>query len=98
MNGDTQVDYVEGVTTVPNGTVVYYENTMLFCIQDNDTTTPDISVWAKDLSTWSEIQFQKNVETKEKKILSYNFCFVSTSCTPLFAYGRMVELHRYCGR
>ena len=64
MNGDTQVDYVEGVTTVPNGTVVYYENTMLFCIQDNDTNVPDITDWAKDLSTWSEIQFQKNVETR----------------------------------
>ncbi len=64
MNGNNQVDYVEGVTTVPNGTVVYYANNMLFCIKDNDTNVPDITDWAKDLSTWSEIQFQKNVETK----------------------------------
>jgi hypothetical protein len=64
MNGNTQVDYVEGVTTVPNGTVVYYANNMLLCIKDNDTNVPDITDWAKDLSTWSEIQFQKNVETR----------------------------------
>lgn len=64
MNDATQVDYIDGTTTVPEDTVVYYENAMLFCIQDNDTTTPDISVWGKDLSTLSEIQFQKNVETR----------------------------------
>ena len=64
MNGNNQVDYVEGTTTVPEGTVVYMANSMLFCVKDNDTNVPDITDWNKDLSTWSELQFQKNVETK----------------------------------
>ena len=64
MNGNTQVEYIEGTTNVPSTTIVYPKETMLFCVQDNDTNVPDINVWNKDLSTYSEIQFKKNVETR----------------------------------
>ena len=64
MNGNTQVEYIEGTTNVPSTTIVYPKETMLFCVQDNDTNIPDINVWNKDLSTYSEIQFKKNVETR----------------------------------
>ena len=64
INGNTQVEYIEGTTNVPSTTIVYPKETMLFCVQDNDTNVPDITVWNKDLSTYSEIQFKKNVETR----------------------------------
>lgn len=72
MDNGTQRDYIEGSTVDPNSTVVYMQNTMLFCIRDNDTNVPDINDWDKDLTTWSDIQFQKNVvrrfETTESAI------------------------------
>lgn len=64
MNGNVQVPYVETDDEGSDGPLVYYRNSILFCIRDNITEVGDINDWCKDLSTWSEIQFQKNVEKK----------------------------------
>lgn len=62
MNGNVQVPYVETDDEESDGPLVYYKNSILFCVRDNITEVGDINDWCKDLSTWSEIQFQKNVE------------------------------------
>lgn len=60
MEGDTQNFNVEGIDDSDDIDVIP-AHTIFFCIQDNETDYGNMSNWSKDIKTWAQIQFEKEV-------------------------------------